>query len=528
MILALLACTGSQPQQPPESADRGLVPLEDGRLLRRMSLDLRGRLPSVEELERVEQDPAQLELLRDEMLEDAAFEERLRHLLAEQWLTRADRFNIGTWELGLDASRRHELAWSVGSEPVVLMAWVAANDLPWSETVTADYTLANELLLELYPLEPLDQEPSAEQPWVRARYSDGRPPAGVVSTNGLWWRYFSAPNNYNRSRAAAVSRLLLCEDYLTRPVQFSAEGLADLDPELEATKEVPSCRSCHATLDPLAAGFFGYWVYDLYDPIEAVAYHPERELLGPSFLDMEMGWFGTPVSSPAELFAQIPHDPRFASCAVERAARSMWRREPGLEDFQTLDRLRADFEDEGLLMKQLLADLTDTPDYQVGALTEDALEDEQRQATHRVMSPELLATSVEQVTGLRWEMEGFDPFRDDIEGYRILAGGLDGHAVTEPLHSPSLSQGLVLKRLSQAAGQHMVEQGQLSLVGPEDAVWAEQVTRLSLQLHAQEPSAEDLVALEELWLAVEASSDAQQAWASLVSVLLRDDRFWSY
>ena len=42
--------------------------------------------------------------------------------------------------------------------------------------------------------------------WQVSRYTDGRPAAGVLSTNGLWWRYYSTVSNLNRSRAAAISR----------------------------------------------------------------------------------------------------------------------------------------------------------------------------------------------------------------------------------------------------------------------------------------------------------------------------------
>ena len=49
-----------------------------------------------------------------------------------------------------------------------------------------------------------------------ARYQDGRPAAGVLATNGLWWRYRSTASNANRKRANQASRILLCQDYLVR------------------------------------------------------------------------------------------------------------------------------------------------------------------------------------------------------------------------------------------------------------------------------------------------------------------------
>ena len=50
MLWALLACSPEPP----------LVPLDAPRLLRRVSLDLRGTLPELEQLDAVEKDPAAL------------------------------------------------------------------------------------------------------------------------------------------------------------------------------------------------------------------------------------------------------------------------------------------------------------------------------------------------------------------------------------------------------------------------------------------------------------------------------------
>ena len=236
-MIWLLACTTSPPTER-VMPERPLVPLEAGLLLRRVHLDLAGTLPSLAELEAVRSGQETVDLHVDALLDSERFSSRFQELLAEQWLTQTDRTNITVRELGLDDELQPTLARSVGTEPLALMAEVADQDLAWTETVTADWTMANSLLLELWPLEPVDRSSTGIDDWVPARYTDGRPPAGVAATNGLWWRYSSNPNNYNRSRAAALSRLLLCEDYLLREVSFDAEKLADLDPLVQATKEV--------------------------------------------------------------------------------------------------------------------------------------------------------------------------------------------------------------------------------------------------------------------------------------------------
>ena len=81
MLWAWLAC----------APEPDLVPLDSPRLLRRVSLDLRGMLPSQAELDAVEKDPKALNGIRADYLEDPAFQERLVQIFAERWHTRVVR-----------------------------------------------------------------------------------------------------------------------------------------------------------------------------------------------------------------------------------------------------------------------------------------------------------------------------------------------------------------------------------------------------------------------------------------------------
>ena len=538
-MIWLLACTTSPPTER-VMPERPLVPLEAGLLLRRVHLDLAGTLPSLAELEAVRSGQETVDLHVDALLDSERFSSRFQELLAEQWLTQTDRTNITVRELGLDDELQPTLARSVGTEPLALMAEVADQELAWTETVTADWTMANSLLLELWPLEPVDRSSTGIDDWVPARYTDGRPPAGVAATNGLWWRYSSNPNNYNRSRAAALSRLLLCEDYLLREVSFDAEKLADLDPLVQATKEVESCRSCHVTLDPIAAAFFGFWSFDLYDPIEASRYHPEREHLGRHFLETEPAWFGIPAEDPGALLAELSADPRFASCAVERTARAYWRRAPELHDFETLAVLEQDFLEEGQSMKALIRRVLSTPEYRAGELMDNATPAEDSTRTLRVMSPDQLAATTEQRTGFRWRRSNADPMWNDEHGLRTLAGGVDGIQVSEAQQDPSLSRTLVIKRLAQGAADFVVEhdtanpneptllQAEWLLIGSEDPSFEPALQELALLLWSQTMSPETAVEYAAFFTEIEQASDRQQAWTSLVAALIRDPKFWSY
>ena len=79
------------------------------------------------------------------------------------------------------------------------------------------------------------------------QYTDGRPPVGVLATNGLWWRY--STDLSTKHPCCGHHRLLLRDDYLLRPVIFEAspQVLENIDLALQTD---PACLTCHASLDP--------------------------------------------------------------------------------------------------------------------------------------------------------------------------------------------------------------------------------------------------------------------------------------
>ena len=297
----------------------------------RASLDLRGVRPSAEEMEAVEADPAALDGLIDAWMEDPRFEERVAELYQEVFLTRNDSYLISAASYGLGDEAAFSAA--IGGEVPRMVGRIAAEDLPWTELVTGDWTMANEVLAQIWPLD----YPAGGTGWQAARYTDGRPAAGVLATNGLWWRYYSTLSNYNRGRAAAVSRLLLCEDYLARPVSFdNSVALVDAAGIEGALRANPYCMGCHSSLDPLAATFFGFWVANEYNAQEMDHYHAEREPLAGYLLGQEPALAGQPLQGLAHLGQQIAADPRFPRCAAESFAEALWRREVAADDFDRM------------------------------------------------------------------------------------------------------------------------------------------------------------------------------------------------
>lgn len=508
----------------------GLVALDGARLARRRSLDLRGVPPTLAELDALDAGDETLESLTAAWLDDPRFAERLVFLLHEAWHTRVDELLIHHFEfptLASDDTREYAYERAVGEEPLRLMAEVAAQDLPWTETLTADWTMAPPLLTALWPVE----QDSAGEGWRRAHYTDSRPPAGILATNGLWWRYYTTTANYNRARAALLSRLLVCDDVLSRPVTFSeASGAADVD---AAVRENPDCVGCHATIDPTAAALFGFYSTEPHTSVDNARYHPERALDGAEALGVEPAWYGQPVEGLGGLARTIAQDPRFVSCTTETLAGLLWRgpTSPWPEDLARAERA---FRSDDLRLKALLTSLVEAPAYTAGAAP-GANTPADGPNTVRLLSPDQLAGSVAALTGWTWEEDGAALLDSDTTGYRLLLGGVDGLSVAEPGRLPRLTRAAVVREVAWAGGSTLAARalsGESTLLGdissetrPGDAGFGAALRALCRAAFGEPADDDTLASLTALWQDAHAAADPQTAWAAVTAAVLRDPRF---
>lgn len=454
MVTWLLACAPEEPAPAAWEARVVTEPLPAHKLARRLSLDLRGVLPSAEELDAVERDPSTLDAYRDAWLADPRFEERLVQLLAERWHTRVDEHDILYFDYQLDSSQEYAFLRAVGEEPLRLAARIAVEDRPWTEIATADHTMADALLAGLWPLD----YPDGAEGWQPARYTDGR------------------------------------------PVSFtSSPSVLDADASDAAVQTEAGCLACHVAVDPLAAAYFGFYPTVPYNVKELDHYHPEREPDGPRLLGVSPAWFGIPVSGLAEVGAPVAADPRFDRCAAETAATLLWRRPVVLEDWGRAD-------------EPCLA----------------------RERTRRLLSPDVLASSLEDLTGFRWEWQGWDQLANDVHGYRVMVGGVDGENVLEPQGGPGLTWALVTAGVAELAKGALVERhvggggagtvldGVTEDLAPGDPDFEAALDRLCWRLLAVRADAGRRAGLSGLWSEVAADDGAQAGSHAVLVTLFRD------
>jgi hypothetical protein len=508
-------------------------------LLTRMSLDLRGVRPDPSELDEVEANPDLIEIQLDAYLEDERFGTRIMQMYADIYLTQVDTLALASLIPALESEE--VFVATIGQEPLRILERIAVEDLPYTEIVTGDWTMTHPLLADIWPIEPAPKEG-----WMEAHYTDGRPAAGVLSTNAFWWRYMSTDSNANRGRANQISRIFLCNDYLIRPIQFERDlDLLDEEAVQDAISTNPACVNCHNSLDPLAASLFGFWSYGDQSWFDASIYHPEREQLWEDYLPSGPSYYGTELSTVEDLGKKIATDPRFPSCAVEQAFERMLRRPVQLDDSDALTAHREVFIQSELSLRQLFRSLVLDPRYQAADTTHEAV-DLFGGVPAKLVTVQLLGSQVEALTGFDCTWLGLDMLNNDTYGLRALGGGASGTAGSKSATQPNATMVLVQERLAEAAASYAMEMDQ-DLLPEERRLFTEvdftetpdldsevmirqlQVLHravLSRQIEIDGPEVEANLELWEDLYGI--SGDTQEAWTGLLTALMRDPDFLIY
>lgn len=537
MILLLLACATE------DGPTDGLTLLSPREQLIRVSMDLRGVHPSEEELAAIEAAPSLYDDFVDRYLADERFLDRVEEVWNLRFLTRNGESYFDPSEAGIVGLDAAAVADSVADEPLKLVRHIAENDLSYAEIVLADYTLADPVVAAMWNVEHSPGVPG----WETGHYKDGRPHAGILTMTTIWQRYPSMGGNANRHRANAVSKMLLCDDYLERPIVLNRSNIDQLTVDPELAIQSDSCQSCHSTLDPLAAHFFGFFHYesDNMGLREATLYRPENEEGWRDYANKSPGYYGTPTANIRELAENLVEDPRFADCAVQTAFEGFGQRSLADGDWSEFAALRDRFVADGMTLKPLVKAIVTTRPYLAASAADAATND--RLATVKTASPAQLAATIEDITGYRWTFDGRDGLTTGDLGLPVLAGGVDGNFVSTPSYSPGLGVAFVQERLAQSAGYHVADHD-LDPARTDAAILLKYVTAtdtpdsapdafdaqvrylylratgLPLAADATEPAAAAV-----LWKQLySVEANPTQAWAGIVSAVLRDPRVLFY
>ncbi len=525
---------------PPGPAPVYLTPAEH---LVRASMALRGTRPSAEELEAVADDPEALPQIVDGYLEHENFGAIIRDLHNDALLVLADFlvFPAGFVPKGpLADADPYALNRSITEGPLRLIEHVVMDDRPYAEIVTADYTVADGVVAQVWGL-PYDGDGSS---WELTQWQDEREQAGILSDPWLFQRHNSTLGNANRGRANAISRALLCYDFLSRDVEVDASvNLADPDAVANAVVDNEACASCHQALDPLAS-FFKDWA-PVYVPSDVD--YPFDSYIPDIFPNAgvtmrDPGYFGQAGEGLAALGQHIAEDPRFTMCAARRFYAYFHQIDVEEVPLETAARLQSELIDSGLSAKALARAIVLDDEFRVSHAEEAGDLDPVGVIKAR---PLQLALLFDDLTGFRWETDlgSFDLARidllaDSFLGYNVLLGGIDSVFVTRPSHTYSATASLVLRNLAREAAHAVVDEDfanpdlgarrLLRLVTPDDAdepLIREQLSALHLRVLGQ-VAAPDGEAIDESWTLFSAayahSGDIARAWKVTLTALLQD------
>jgi hypothetical protein len=553
--------TGStgDPVDPP-----AIVPLSATDHLLRISMALRGIRPSLAELAAVADDPGALGGIVDTYLDDPLFALTVKDIYAEALLMRA-HLNASMLPYvgplaGLDDSQY--LA-SVPEEPLELIAAVVRDPKrSFTDIVTTDEVYVNEAGAGAWRVTGYDAQTGG---WQQVQWADERPEGGgVLASSALWHRHRANGNNYQRVRANLVSRVFLCEDYLTRDVPpFPDVDFADVEALKGALQTNPGCVSCHQTLDPLASYFWGAQsrgkatVVNSYDmqgqcimgkektcfPLEE--YVASQETLWTKTTGRAPGYFGepTPDGHLDVLGEQVAADPRFSQCVARRFYSYMNQTQLDAVPFALVDRFDVAFHvDDRLDIRALARAIVLSDEFRAGHAEDPA--DADSVVGLKVARPEQLERMFRDLTGFRWvgmrqpgDVHGeFPLLNSDSWGYRAMAGGIDGYSITQPTWTFNPTRTLVLQALAAEAAGYVVDRdldtadrAKRKLMTLVDEAADESAVRQQIaQLHARvlgELVAADAAEVDEsyaLWSAIDGG--ARQQWKILLTAMFQDNR----
>jgi hypothetical protein len=511
--------------------------LSSAQLLTRASIDLRGVRPTPAEIAEVEADPSKVDDFIDDYLQDPRFGERIISTFGDIYRTRLDEFSIQASDFNIE--NEQAFVNSMGEESLRRLAHVALNDLPYGTIVTADFTLADENLAQVLPVD----YPAGATGWQVVKYNDGRPTAGLLSDSSFWLRYGSTFVNSNRGRANAVSRILLGQDYLSQPIRFERINLIDGDAIRDAIRNNGGCKSCHSSLDPLAANFWGFFYDNPESTLETTFYHPEKEFFWEFTNETEPGYYGTPTPTLQALGQTIAQDPQFIESVTKQVYEILLARSATFEDTESLSEHREAFVDSGTKLRALYRSILRSPEYRTDGV------DDPRFTTLKAVNVDIIASQIKELTGFDGlTPEGVDLYRRSNEGgLRTLLGGADGFFVTTPSKEPTVTQSLVMERIAETAAATVVN-SDFDIADPaarrlfKDIDFSQTITNpdalrvqmqaLRLQVLGQraELTSAEITDDLQLWSELFAvdGTNTKLAWSGVLAALLRDPAFMLY
>lgn len=357
---------------------------------------------------------------------------------------------------------------AVAQEPLELIAHIVRNNKPFTEVLTADYTVVNPFSAKAYSVTGVTFTNDADPyEFHEAKVADGSafPQAGVLTTPVWLSRHPTTATNRNRHRARMVF-----QDWLGTDILKTAER--PLDPtqitDFNPTMNNAACSVCHASLDPIAGAFQNFQ----HENGDQAVYVGDFQW----YLDMRPPGFGKEKipsgeyqNSLAWLAKEITGDPRFAISVTYQAFRMITGQEPVMapadtnsptykDDFDaylgqyyTLTAIAEKFKNANYNFKVLAEEIVMSPYFRAentaSTINPNQLKKFGVLGTAHLLTPEQLNRKISAVLGMNWGRTERDSLTSDNE-YRLLYGGIDSENVTKRITDPNGIMANVSERMA--------------------------------------------------------------------------------
>jgi hypothetical protein len=481
----------------------GVQMISDRQLLRRVTLSLAARLPTTDEQRAVDAHGlSAFEPLLAALMTEDAFYERLLEGFNDIFLTLGyngngeDVLSYNHFQHTRHWYQKHSLDHipekerqrarykladqyreALRREPLELLKHIVQHDHPFTEILTADYTMASPYTARGYGMfeELQDQFQDAEDPfeYIPTRlkaltHRDGKvqptedgfyPHAGLLTMFQYLRRYPTTETNRNRLRARMYYQHFLAVDIMSLAPRVGDAAAIDAQYEVP-TMQAAECVVCHRTIDPIAGLFQDYYNEDGH-------YGPRKD-----------GWF-TDMFGPGHEQNTLPEndqwrslqwlaqhtvqDPRFAIAMTEHVYYILTgrkvllppddiddphfaaRRRAYLAQRKLIQRAAERFAAQNFNLKVIFQELVVSDHYRANGLATAEIHPERLAELDdaglvRMLSPEQLERKIVAVFGKPWGRLQ--------DSYAILYGGIDSREVTERLTEPSGAIGALQRMMA--------------------------------------------------------------------------------
>lgn len=436
--------------------------------------------------------------IMDGLMNEDAFYVRIQELYNDMLLTDRNAENRGTvdnnfdldafanrdyYEVNFSGNQRNDLRqdanYGFARAPVELIKYIIQNNRPFTEIVTADYTMINPYSAVIYNnnagdpnfMFSSDQNQANHdrddfRPVNNIRQQDNTlvPAAGVMGTHSFLARYPSTNTNINRARGRYVYDFFLGVDIES----LSPRDGLDLDNVIGSvpTFEDPQCTVCHNVMDPIAGLFTNrdnrgeYDTNNVFQHTRTLNGVPRMVPAGYSLIQADELPSAEEDTALQWLGGRLALDDRFA----ERTVRTVFKGLTGIDPTTAsttsfVNDVKNQFVASNFDFKLLVKDIITSDFFRARNIADG--EDPNAYAdvgTGRLMTPEEIDRKITDITGVNYVWRGPNSNSGLLGRHRLLYGGIDSDEVSTRTTEPtSLIDGIQERISNQVACQRVAD-----------------------------------------------------------------------